>query len=94
MSKRIRYVDKNKDHLEHITHLGTAHSRYTKRGIVRRIEKDGKTYYTEEGGKRADLEVVIPAKGEKYVRTQRDSVTIDNLLSLPSCPSTLKEKKD
>ena len=93
MAKQIRYVDKTKDHLEHITHLGTARGRYTKRGLVRRIE-EGKKFFTKGGGKRAAIEVATSAKGEKYVRTQRDSTTKDNLLSLPKCPLGLKVKKD
>jgi len=91
MAKRIRYADKTKNHHEAITHLGTDEKRYTKRGVVRRIEKDGKNFYTEEGGKKAYLEVISPAQGEKYVRTKADGQWTDNLLALPACPSGLKD---
>jgi hypothetical protein len=94
MAKQILYVDKSRDHIEHITHLGTATSRYTKRGLVRRMEEKGKEYFTEGGGKRAYLVVAKSASGEKYVHTQPDSSKRDNLLSLPKCPASLKEKTD
>lgn len=93
MAKRIMYVDKTMGHLEHITHLGTETSRYTKRGLIRRMD-EGKQYYTYEDGERAYLEVVRPKARDPYVRTQPDSMTEDNLLSLPKCPSGLKQKKD
>jgi len=94
MAKQILYVDKGGDHVEHITYLGTATSRYTKRGIIRRIEDDGKQYYTEADGERAYLKVAKTAGGAKYVHTKPDSTKKDNLLSLPKCPPGLKNKKD
>jgi len=94
VAKQILYVDKTKDHVEHITHLGTATSRYTKRGVIRRMEEKGKKFFTEGGGKRAYLVVARSASGEKYVHTQPDSTKKDNLLSLPKCPPGLKEKSE
>jgi Protein of unknown function (DUF3892) len=94
MAKQIHYVDKGGDRVEHITHLGTATSRYTRRGIVRRMEQKGKKFYTEAAGKRAYLTVAKTADGDKYVRTQSDSTKKDNLLALPKCPPGLKAKKD
>jgi hypothetical protein len=56
---------------------------------VRKIEKGGDLFYTQEGGKTAWLEVVTPQSGEKYVRTIPDGTLRDNLLSLPACPPFL-----
>lgn len=46
------------------------------------IEQGGQLY-TERYGNRAYCEVVDPYNGSKYVRTRPDSITGNNLLSLP-----------
>jgi hypothetical protein len=52
--------------------------------IVSWIEKEnGKAYVEDSKGDRADVGVVIPTRGEKYVRTYADGVWTDNLLALP-----------
>jgi hypothetical protein len=87
---RIQYVDKTKHGHEHITYLGSDTQRWSRREVVRQIEKDGALFYTFEGGKMAWLEVVSPAYGDKYVRTRADGVLTDNLLHLPPCPAGLR----
>lgn len=52
--------------------------------IVGWIEKRNIKAYTEDGrGNRADVGVVTPAHGEKYLRTHADGVWTNNLLELP-----------
>jgi hypothetical protein len=52
--------------------------------IVDWIEKeDGKAYVEDSKGNRADVGVVTPNVGAKYLRTYRDKVWTDNLLALP-----------
>ena len=52
--------------------------------IVSWIEsKNGKAYVEDTRGNRADVGVVKPAHGEKYLRTHADTVWTDNLLALP-----------
>lgn len=52
--------------------------------VVKSIEDDKKDYYVEVDGKRADVKVVS-REGKKYIRTEKDDTTKDNLLSLESC---------
>lgn len=52
--------------------------------IVAWIEdKNGKAYTEDSTGHRADVAVVTPARGEKYLRTRADGVWTNNLLALP-----------
>jgi len=75
---------------EHITRLwwtnqatGAAGSN-TRGEIVRWIElENGKAYVDDGRGDHADVLVVTPRYGDKYLRTQADGVWTDNLLALP-----------
>ncbi|TYB95598.1 DUF3892 domain-containing protein [Micromonospora sp. WP24] len=52
--------------------------------IVSWIESSNGKAYVEDGrGNRADVGVVKPIHGEKYLRTYADGVWTDNLLALP-----------
>jgi hypothetical protein len=75
---------------EHIVHLwwtnpatgqnGTG----TRASVVSWIEdKNGKAYTEDSQGNRADVLVVTPKSGEKYLRTFADGLWADNLLALP-----------
>lgn len=75
---------------QHITHLWWTNPSDGKSGdntraqIVTWIEKeDGKAYVEDRSGHRADVRVVTPQYGEKYLRTYADGVPTDNLLNLP-----------
>ena len=75
---------------EHITHLwwinpGTSKSGdNTRAQLVAWIENEGGKAYVEDGaGHRADVGVVTPAYGSKYLRTHADGKWTNNLLSLP-----------
>jgi len=75
---------------EHIAHLwwtnpGTSKSGdNTRAELVNWIENDGGKAYVEDGaGHRADVGVVAPAYGAKYLRTHADGKWTNNLLSLP-----------
>jgi hypothetical protein len=46
-------------------------------------QKNGKAYVEDSRGRRADVGVVTPAHGAKYLRTHADGVWTDNLLALP-----------
>ncbi|MFJ2960190.1 DUF3892 domain-containing protein [Streptomyces sp. NPDC087270] len=75
---------------EHIVHLWWTNPADGKTGsntraqIVNWIEtENGKAYTDDARGHRADVLVVTPAHGEKYLRTRSDGVWNDNLLALP-----------
>lgn len=53
---------------------------------IKRIEDGTLQLYTEVGGHRQNIVVVTPLVGLKYLRTEADRDTPDNLLSLPECP--------
>jgi Protein of unknown function (DUF3892) len=75
---------------EHIIHLWWTNPATGKTGddtrtaIVSWIEgKDGKAYTEDAQGNRADVRVIAPSHGEKYLRTYADGRWTDNLLALP-----------
>jgi hypothetical protein len=53
--------------------------------VVRDLRTGGDAYYTEAGGSRAAIKVVqCPlCSYSHYLRSERDTTTADNLLSLP-----------
>jgi hypothetical protein len=86
---RIRYVDKDRDHHEGITDLGSAVEKYSRREVIRRIESKQDDFYTEEKGKKAYVAVRDGVHG-KYVQTHADGYWNNNLLALPRCPASLR----
>lgn len=75
---------------EHIVHLWWTNPSTGKTGdntrseIVSWIEDDnGKAYVVDAAGHRADVGVVKPQVGAKYLRTHADGQWTNNLLSLP-----------
>jgi hypothetical protein len=75
---------------EHITHLWWTDPASGKVGnntrarVVSWIEDEhGKAYVDDGLGNRADVLVVTPANGPKYLRTYADGRATDNLLALP-----------
>jgi uncharacterized protein DUF3892 len=75
---------------EHITHLWWTNPASGQTGdnsraqIVTWIEDDNGQAYVDDGrGNRADVLVVTPRYGHKYLRTYADGQWTDNLLALP-----------
>ncbi len=75
---------------QHITHLWWVNPSTGKTGdntraqLVHWIENEnGKAYVEDGAGNRADVGVVTPAQGDKYLRTYADGKWTDNLLALP-----------
>lgn len=69
---------------EGITHLGGPGWKWTREQVIQSIEARTNTFFTFEGGKRADIGVVDGPHG-KYVRTHADGKWNDNLLALMEC---------
>jgi len=67
-----------------ITQIRTDARTYTRLEAYERVKASPGSIYVEGGGARAN---VIPAEREglKYVRTQPDDTTADNLLKAPIC---------
>lgn len=75
---------------EHITRLWWVNPSTSQSGdntraeLVAWIENEGgKAYVEDRAGNRADVGVVKPATGAKYLRTHADGKWTNNLLSLP-----------
>jgi hypothetical protein len=75
--------------VEHITHVGgfgTSQWKLTVEDVIQRIESGNEGFFVRVGNYEVDVFVVSPAGRRKYIRTERDSTKLDNLLSLPECP--------
>jgi hypothetical protein len=71
---------------EGITHLGGSGWRWTRQEVIDSINAGTNTFYTLEGGKRAEVGVVKGPNGP-YLRTHADGQWNDNLLALLECVS-------
>jgi Protein of unknown function (DUF3892) len=63
---------------------GATWSPRTKEDAIQDIESGTHTYHVQWHEKRTEIQVVNGADG-KYLRTDRDSTTRNNLLDLPDC---------
>lgn len=86
----IRTEQSSSGYHEHISHvgIGTGSVLLTRQTVVNDIRAPGgDRYYTQVNGHRADVVVVgCPTSGctfRDYLRTEADSTTTNNLLSLP-----------
>lgn len=53
---------------------------------VEMVESGRFRFFVDVQGQRADIVVVVPPSGRKFLRTTFDTTTVNNLLSLPTCP--------
>ena len=71
-----------------ITHVGgyaTSQWKLTLADAIAKIERREWSFYTFANGRRAEV-IVATRNGHKYLKTEADYDTPDNLLSLPECP--------
>ena len=89
---RVTCTQKHEKH-EHIISLGcygpdNTHHKFTEAEVIDRIENRGDTFYAERpNGHVAEIIVVEPRKGEKYLKTKPDGERPNNLDWLPNCPA-------
>ncbi|MEO3407394.1 DUF3892 domain-containing protein [Mucilaginibacter sp. CAU 1740] len=57
----------------------------TREDMYQFIYEGGEAYVEDAAGNKAQLVACISAKGNKYVKTEADSMTSDNLLKLKEC---------
>lgn len=69
---------------ERIQAIGGSWGKETQPTAVSQIEKGTHSYYVKVGLSDANVIVAIH-NGNKYLKTNRDTTTVDNLLSLPEC---------
>ena len=51
------------------------------------IESDKWNFYVGQGNNRVNVVIAISSAGYKYLKTENDTTTTNNLLSLPECPA-------
>ena len=89
-SAQISCINKDPryDPYNRITHVGgytDKQWKITADEAIRYIESDQWEFYTHVGGHRRTV-IVAVRNGRKYLKTDADHDTPDNLLSLPECP--------
>lgn len=87
---QIKCINKNprEDRYHSITHVGGYADRrwkITKEDAIGKIERGEWNFYTQANGHRVNV-IVASRNGRKYLKTEADRDTPDNLLSLPECP--------
>lgn len=93
MAKRAQIKCINKDDrfnpFERITHVGgyeTSQWKIPLEQAIRHIEQHEWTFFVRRGGHEVGVIVATSRFGNKYLKTEADRDTPDNLLSLPECP--------
>lgn len=89
-SAQVKCINKNprEDRYHSITHVGgftDQQWKITKELAISYIERGEWEFYTFVGGHRRKV-IVAVRNGRKYLKTEADQDTPDNLLSLPECP--------
>lgn len=87
MSKEVKCINKTDRTSRHerISHIGGYGWRITENDAIRNIKSDPTAYHVKVGN--FDARVIIAVHlGREYLKTDRDTTTVDNLLSLPECP--------
>lgn len=88
---QIQCVDKAAHGCEHITHVGGNAGggwRLTVEAVIDLLAA-GQRFYTAARGMKAYVEIAT-SRGRRYLRTERNGTTTDNLLSLPPIPSDFR----
>jgi hypothetical protein len=95
MALKITCISKSNGQHENqhvaITNLSWINELNNENGNSSRIQmyewvlKGGIAYVYDKNGNRAKLVTAISIKGNKYVKTENDSLVSDNLLKLPEC---------
>lgn len=87
MERQIECVNKQprEDPHKSIEFVGGRGWKIATAEAIANIEAGRETYFVSDGVRRADV-VVSQHDGHKYLKTEADGYSPDNLLSLPECP--------
>ena len=87
MSLQVTCINKRGNHYdphERINHIGGAGWRHTQQEGIENIEASAQAYFVSTSGGSVWLTIGVH-NGHKYLTTERDGSTQDNLLALPEC---------
>ena len=87
MSKQVTCINKVERFNPHerIQFIGGSWGKVSQADAIKQIEADKNAYHVKIGN--FDVKLIIGLhNGNKYVRTESDTTTRDNLLYLPACP--------
>ncbi len=81
------HKDERKNPHERIQFVGLEGSsqRYEQQEIVRFIDSGAHRFYVQRGGSTAWVITATSPYGNRYIKTESDGETPNNLLSLPEC---------
>ena len=83
--RRVKRTDKNRDgDITALCNRNRFWSPRSKRRAISDIEGDQHTYYVRENGRSVDI-IVADGPNGKYLRTDPDATTSNNLDDLPDC---------
>lgn len=74
-----------KERHERIVSVGGDWGKVSTEEAIRHIEYGTYSYYVKVGSNESKV-IVATRLGTKYLKTEADTTTVDNLLSLPTCP--------
>ena len=86
--KQVTCIRKRGNHYnphERIERIGGSGWSESEDVAIRKIEAGTESYYTHVNGRQANV-IVASYSGRKYLKTENDGYSPDNLLSLPECP--------
>jgi len=86
MSRLVTCINKPDRYSTHerITHIGGSWGRITEDEAIRQIKSGQNSYHVRVGNN--DARVIIATRnGREYLKTEADTVLVDNLLSLHEC---------
>jgi hypothetical protein len=87
-SLHVTCINKHPTHQDRhhrIQAIGGAWGRHSEDEAIQHIDSGANTYYTTGDGLTAKVLVVKHSGGKRYLKTDSDTTTRDNLLSLPEC---------
>ena len=92
MSKEVKCINKRGGHYnphERIQAIGGLEGLYRWKDpedvAIRNVDRDPRAYFVTRGGRTVWV-IVAVHNGRRYLKTESDGYSPDNLLALPECP--------
>jgi hypothetical protein len=87
ISRQVKCINKTDRQSRHekIRNIGGDWGKISESNAITYIENGTYSYYTLVNNNRANV-IIREHEGRKYLKTDADTTTLDNLLSLDNCP--------